>query len=51
MLKQYIGGGKTQSAYLEAYTTAMGGVRDWLLGTTAPPSTGGLTFIGEMSIH
>jgi Glycosyl hydrolase family 47 len=48
MLKQYIASSKQDDALLRHYVAAMGGVRDWLLGETAPPAAGGLMYVGEM---
>jgi endoplasmic reticulum Man9GlcNAc2 1,2-alpha-mannosidase len=48
MLKQYIAGGLQDTVFLDAYTNAMAGMREWLLGTTAPTSAGGFMFVGTL---
>ena len=40
LLKQYLFSGGQDDVFLERYVQAMSGVRDWLLGETAPPATG-----------
>lgn len=48
LIKEYLAGGQQDQAFLDAYTAAMTGVREWLVGETAPAPQGGLLYIGEI---
>jgi endoplasmic reticulum Man9GlcNAc2 1,2-alpha-mannosidase len=51
LLKQYIFSGRKDDLWLEAYMAAMNGVRNCLVGWTAPAEKGGLLFVGEQKLQ
>jgi mannosyl-oligosaccharide alpha-1,2-mannosidase len=51
LLKQYIFSGRKDDLWLTTYMAAMNGVRNWLVGETAPAKEGGLLFVGEQKLE